>query len=112
MGQDDGHDPFGGFHFYTFDEVTKTPSIRVHRYLLDHPGQKQALMRKVTEILGYGDEMDRVTVTKRNWPGRSLVAGAVNSSSVPHAPGSPSIRSCARGEGQVRQTATLRSVGW
>lgn len=66
MNEDDGKDPLEGFHFDDFDEDTKTLSIRVHKYVLDHPDQKQALIEKVAEILEYGDEIDRVTVTKRD----------------------------------------------
>lgn len=66
MREDDEQDPLDGFHFDDFDEDTKTISIRVHKYMLAHPDQKQALIEKVVEILEYGDEIDRVTVTKRD----------------------------------------------
>ncbi|SHI08379.1 hypothetical protein [Marivita hallyeonensis] len=65
MSEDDGKDPLEGFHFDDFDEDTKTLSIRVHKYVLDHPDQKDALLTKVAEILEFGDEIDQVKVTKR-----------------------------------------------
>lgn len=66
MSEEDRKDPLEGFDFDEYDEDTKTLYIRVHKYLLDHPDQKQALIEKVGEILEYGDEIDRVTVTKRD----------------------------------------------
>lgn len=66
MGEGERNDPLEGFHFDDFDEETKTLTIRVHEYLLKYPEQKQVLMEKVVEILEHGDEIDRVTVMKRD----------------------------------------------
>lgn len=66
MDEDVRKDPLEGFQLDDFDDDTKTLSIRIHRYLLEYPDQKRALMEKVAKILEYGDEIDRVTVTERD----------------------------------------------
>lgn len=66
MDESDTNDPLEGFQLDDFDEDTKTLTISVHEFLLKYPDHKQALMEKVAEILQYGDEIDRVTVAKRD----------------------------------------------
>jgi hypothetical protein len=66
MGEQAKLDPLEGFHFDDFDEETKTLTVRIHKMILAHPKQKEALLAKLAEVLAFGDSIDKIVVATRD----------------------------------------------
>lgn len=66
MTEERGPDPLEGFHLDDFDQETKTLSLRIHEYILKHPAQRDALIKKVEQILSYDDNIDKVVISPRD----------------------------------------------
>lgn len=64
-------DPLEGFHITDYDAATETVTISVHRYLLKHQVQRDALAKKFIEIISSGPSVRSVTVIARDAPENS-----------------------------------------
>jgi hypothetical protein len=61
-------EPLEGFHVTEYDDTTEEVKISVHKYLLKHPRQRDALAKKFVEIISSGPSVRTVTAVARDEP--------------------------------------------
>ena len=71
MANDPKKELLEGFNVTDYDDTTEEVTISVHKYLLKHPRQKEALAKKFVEIISSGPSVRTVTAVARDEPEES-----------------------------------------
>jgi hypothetical protein len=58
-------EPLEGFHFDNFDTETKALTIKIHEYILARPEKRQALLKRLEEVLAFDDAIQTIHVEPR-----------------------------------------------
>jgi hypothetical protein len=65
MADDSQDEPLVGFQITAYDDKTEEVTIPVHRHLLKHPRQVEALVKRFIEIMQHGPSVKSVVAVVR-----------------------------------------------